>query len=400
MKVVILAGGFGTRISEESHLKPKPMIEIGEKPILWHIMKYYSEYGYHDFVICLGYKQYVVKEFFADYFLHTSDVTFDLANNRMEVHNNYSEPWKVTLVDTGLNTMTGGRVKRIQPYIGNEPFMLTYGDGVSNVDLKALVDFHRSHKKTATITTVNLGQSKGVLNIDDNNSVLSFREKDDNDGALINGGFMVLNPEVFDYLKDDAIEKILMNWEKYKKKNTIGIIGYKERTSGECVTSFSNSKIDKATLRQFYDSGLQGDTILVYRTDILKRYSFPQFKGEKFIPEAYLYDLLDQEGKLILIREALYVCEYLEDGYSANMAQLLYNNPQGYFCYINQRLKFDTTIKQKCADTIRYLAMAIAHSEKNIIKNSIYPVLTVGLYGAGYIFYFKRYRKFAIRNGK
>lgn len=203
-----------------------------------------------------------------------------------------------------------------------------------------------------------------------------------------------------DYLKDDAIEKILMNWEKYKKKNTIGIIGYKERTSGECVTSFSNLKIDKATLRQFYDSGLQGDTILVYRTDILKRYSFPQFKGEKFIPEAYLYDLLDQEGKLILIREALYVCEYLEDGYSANMAQLLYNNPQGYFCYINQRLKFDTTIKQKCADTIRYLAMAIAHSEKNIIKNSIYPVLTVGLYGAGYIFYFKRYRKFAIRNGK
>ena len=165
MKVVILAGGFGTRISEESHLKPKPMIEIGEKPILWHIMKYYSEFGYHDFVICLGYKQYVVKEFFADYFLHTSDVTFDLANNRMEVHNNYSEPWKVTLVDTGLNTMTGGRVKRIQPYIGNEPFMLTYGDGVSNVDLKALADFHKSHGKIATITTVNLGQSKGVLNI-------------------------------------------------------------------------------------------------------------------------------------------------------------------------------------------------------------------------------------------
>ena len=204
MKVVILAGGFGTRISEESHLKPKPMIEIGEKPILWHIMKYYSEFGYHDFVICLGYKQYVVKEFFADYFLHTSDVTFDLANNRMEVHNNYSEPWKVTLVDTGLNTMTGGRVKRIQPYIGNEPFMLTYGDGVSNVDLNALADFHKSHGKIATITTVNLGQSKGVLNIDENDSVLSFREKDDNDGALINGGFMVLNTEVFDYLKDDT----------------------------------------------------------------------------------------------------------------------------------------------------------------------------------------------------
>ena len=158
------------------------MIEIGEKPILWHIMKYYSEFGYHDFVICLGYKQYVVKEFFADYFLHTSDVTFDLANNSMEVHNNYSEPWKVTLVDTGLNTMTGGRVKRIQPYIGNEPFMLTYGDGVSNVDLNELVAFHKSHGKIATITTVNLGQSKGVLNIAEDNTVLSFREKDDNDG--------------------------------------------------------------------------------------------------------------------------------------------------------------------------------------------------------------------------
>ena len=147
MKVVILAGGLGTRISEESHLKPKPMIEIGGRPILWHIMKYYSEFGFHDFVICLGYKQYVVKEFFADYFLHTSDVTFDLANNKMEVHNNYAEPWKVTLVDTGLNTMTGGRVKRIQPYIGDEPFMLTYGDGVCNVDLKGLVDFHKSHER-------------------------------------------------------------------------------------------------------------------------------------------------------------------------------------------------------------------------------------------------------------
>ena len=159
MKVVILAGGFG------SHLKPKPMIEIGEKPILWHIMKYYSEFGFHEFVICLGYKQYVVKEFFADYFLHTSDVTFDLANNQMEVHNNYAEPWKVTLVDTGLNTMTGGRVKRIQPFIGQEPFMLTYGDGVCNVDLNALLEFHKKHGKIATITTVSLAQMKGVLDI-------------------------------------------------------------------------------------------------------------------------------------------------------------------------------------------------------------------------------------------
>ena len=204
MKVVILAGGFGTRISEESHLKPKPMIEIGEKPILWHIMKYYSEFGYHDFVICLGYKQYVVKEFFADYFLHTSDVTFDLANNSMEVHNNYSEPWKVTLVDTGLNTMTGGRVKRIQPYIGDEPFMLTYGDGVCNVDLKGLVEFHKSHGKTATITTVSIDQQKGVLDIGPDNTIRSFREKAASDGAIINGGFMVLNPEVFYYLEDDT----------------------------------------------------------------------------------------------------------------------------------------------------------------------------------------------------
>ena len=174
MKVVILAGGLGTRISEESHLKPKPMIEIGGRPILWHIMKYYSEFGFHDFVICLGYKQYVVKEFFADYFLHTSDVTFDLANNRMEVHNNYAEPWKVTLVDTGLNTMTGGRVKRIQPYIGDEPFMLTYGDGVCNVDLKGLVEFHKSHGKTATITTVSIDQQKGVLDIGPDNTIRSF----------------------------------------------------------------------------------------------------------------------------------------------------------------------------------------------------------------------------------
>ncbi len=203
MKVVILAGGLGTRISEESHLKPKPMIEIGGRPILWHIMKYYSEFGFHDFVICLGYKQYVVKEFFADYFLHTSDVTFDLANNKMEVHNNYAEPWKVTLVDTGLHTMTGGRVKRIQPYIGDEPFMLTYGDGVCNVDLEALVKFHKSHGRIATITTVNIGQQKGVLDIGPDNVIRSFREKSDSDGAVINGGFMVMNPQVFDYLKDD-----------------------------------------------------------------------------------------------------------------------------------------------------------------------------------------------------
>ena len=194
MKVVILAGGFGTRISEESHLKPKPMIEIGERPILWHIMKYYSQFGFHEFVICLGYKQYVVKEFFADYFLHTSDVTFDLANNQMEVHNNYSEPWKVTLVDTGLHTMTGGRIKRIRDYVGGETFMLTYGDGVADVDIAALLAFHKKHGKIATITAVNVGQKFGVLDVDGDNNINAFREKNDDDGSLINGGFMVMEP--------------------------------------------------------------------------------------------------------------------------------------------------------------------------------------------------------------
>lgn len=203
MKVVILAGGLGTRISEESHLRPKPMVEIGGKPILWHIMKYYSHFGFNDFIICLGYKQYMVKEFFADYFLHTSDVTFDLTNNSMKIHNNYAEPWKVTLVDTGLHTMTGGRIKRIQSYIGNEPFMLTYGDGVSNVDLDQLLETHKRHKKTATITTVNIEQMKGILDVEEDGSISAFREKDFKDSSLVNGGFMVLNPDIFDYLEDD-----------------------------------------------------------------------------------------------------------------------------------------------------------------------------------------------------
>lgn len=203
MKVVILAGGLGTRISEESHLRPKPMIDIGGMPILWHIMKHYSAYGYNDFIICLGYKQHMVKEFFADYFLYMSDVTFDIRNNQMEVHNKPADPWKVTLIDTGLHTMTGGRIKRVQKYIGDEPFMLTYGDGVSNVDLRELEAFHRSHGKIATITTVNLAQLKGVLDVDDNNQIISFREKQEDDGSLINGGFMMFNPEIFRYLKGD-----------------------------------------------------------------------------------------------------------------------------------------------------------------------------------------------------
>jgi glucose-1-phosphate cytidylyltransferase len=203
MKVVILAGGFGTRISEESHLKPKPMIEIGEQPILWHIMKMYSAYGYNDFVICLGYKSYVIKEYFADYFLHTSDVTFDLVHNEMMVHNNYAEPWKVTLIDTGLNTMTGGRVKRIQPYIGNEQFLLTYGDGVSDVNINELVNFHQHHGKLATMTAIQPDGRFGVLDIE-NDQIRAFREKNKNDSGWINGGFMVLQPEIFDYIDGDS----------------------------------------------------------------------------------------------------------------------------------------------------------------------------------------------------
>ncbi len=203
MKVVILAGGYGTRISEESQYKPKPMIEIGEKPILWHIMKYYSSYGYNDFIILAGYKQYVIKEYFADYFLHNSDITFDIAENKMIVHNNNSEKWKVTVVDTGLDTMTGGRIKRIKDYVGNEPFMLTYGDGVCNVDLDALKAYHEEHGKIATITVASIAQVKGILDVE-GGVIKSFREKDEMDGALINGGYMMFNPGIFDYLEGDS----------------------------------------------------------------------------------------------------------------------------------------------------------------------------------------------------
>ena len=200
MKTIILAGGFGTRISEESHLKPKTMIEIGGMPMLWHIMKIYSHYGFNDFVVCLGYKQYIVKEFFADYFLHTSDVTFDLAANNMIVHNVKAEPWKVTLVDTGLKTMTGGRIKKVQEYIGDEPFMLTYGDGVADVDINRLLEYHKSHGKLMTITAINIGQQFGALDVREDGVITAFREKHDLDGRVINGGFMVCQPEIFDYI--------------------------------------------------------------------------------------------------------------------------------------------------------------------------------------------------------
>lgn len=206
MKVVILAGGYGTRISEESHLKPKPMLEIGGKPILWHIMKEYSHYGYNEFIICCGYKQHIIKEWFANYYLHNSDITFDFTNeNRMEVHNNVAEPWKVTLVDTGLDTMTGGRVKRIQKYVGNETFMMTYGDGVCDINIQELVSFHKSHGKKATLTAAKEGQRFGMLEITDDKTVTAFREKNMDDGGRINAGYMVLEPSVFDLIDGDSI---------------------------------------------------------------------------------------------------------------------------------------------------------------------------------------------------
>jgi len=205
MKVVILAGGYGTRISEESHLKPKPMIEIGGKPILWHIMKEYSHYGFNEFIICCGYKQHIIKEYFANYYLYNSDITFDFSNaNKMVVHNNVSEPWKVTLIDTGLNTMTGGRVKRVQQYIGNETFMLTYGDGVSDIPIDKLLEFHEQQGKIATITAVSVGQRFGVLGIDNKDTITTFREKSDDDGDRINAGYMVLEPEIFNYIEGDS----------------------------------------------------------------------------------------------------------------------------------------------------------------------------------------------------
>lgn len=251
MKVVILAGGFGTRISEESHLKPKPMLGIGDRPILWHIMKEYSKYGFNDFIICLGYKAYVIKEYFADYYLHTSDVTFDIANNKMTVHNNYAEPWTVTLVDTGLHTMTGGRIKRIQKYVGNEPFMLTYGDGVSDVDISKLVEFHNSHDKIATMTAINAGQRFGVLVTDDNNNIKAFREKNmQTDGNWINGGYMVLNPEVFDYIRDD--DSVVFEKEPLENLAKDGqLMAYKHDGFWKCMDTLR----DKNQLEEMWNSG-------------------------------------------------------------------------------------------------------------------------------------------------
>lgn len=235
MKVVILAGGLGTRISEESHLKPKPMIGIGENPVIWHIMKYYSHYGFNDFIICCGYKSFVIKEYFASYYLYQSDVTFDFSNNNeMTLHNNVAEPWKVTLVETGTYTQTGGRIKKIQKYIGDETFMLTYGDGVSDVDINQLIQCHKDSGAFATITAVQPGGKFGVLDISNTGTINKFSEKSKEDGGWINGGFMVLQPDVFNYLNgDDALVFEKEPLEKLAKDGKLN--AYKHHGFWQCM---------------------------------------------------------------------------------------------------------------------------------------------------------------------
>ncbi len=250
MKVVLLAGGFGTRISEESEYVPKPMIKIGGMPILWHIMKEYSYYGFNDFIVCAGYKQHVVKEWFADYFLHTSDITFDFTEgNKMIIHDKHTEPWKVTVVNTGLYTMTGGRIKRIQKYVGDERFMMTYGDGVCDVDMNELLKFHEDHGKIATLTSVIIEQQKGVLEIGGDNAVRSFREKSAIDGSPINAGYMVFEPSVFDYIDGD--ETVLERDTLSRLADEGQLMSYKHSGFWQCM----DTKREKDVLEKIWAEG-------------------------------------------------------------------------------------------------------------------------------------------------
>jgi glucose-1-phosphate cytidylyltransferase len=249
MKVVILAGGLGTRISEETDVRPKPMVEIGGNPILWHIMKTYATQGFCEFVVCLGFKGYVIKEYFANLFLHQSDITIDLQNNKIEVHNRESDNWKITLVDTGRDTMTGGRIKRIKPYVGDERFMLTYGDGLSNVSIFDLLKFHELHGKIATVTSVKPDGRFGILDIDDNNQVNQFNEKSSDDVAWINGGFFVCEPSVFDLIEGDTT---IWEREPLEKLSTDGeLLGFKHHGFWKPMDSLK----DKNDLNAMWDSG-------------------------------------------------------------------------------------------------------------------------------------------------
>ncbi len=250
MKVVILAGGLGTRISEESQVRPKPMVEIGGRPILWHIMKMYSHYGFNDFIVCLGYKGQMIKEFFSNYYLHMSDVTFDFRdNNRTLTHQNIAEPWRVTLVDTGLHTMTGGRLARIREYIGNETFMMTYGDGVSNVDIRKLVEYHKTQGKTVTMTAVQPGGRFGVLNLDHgSDNIIGFVEKAVEDGGWINGGFMVLEPSIFNYVNGDSTVFEKDPLEQLSRDNEM--VAFKHHGFWHCMDTLR----DKFVLEEYWNS--------------------------------------------------------------------------------------------------------------------------------------------------
>jgi glucose-1-phosphate cytidylyltransferase len=250
MKAVILAGGFGTRLSEETSIKPKPMVEIGEMPILWHIMKIYSAHGINDFIICLGYKGYYIKEYFSKYYLHRSSVTFDLKNNTMEVHRNQTESWRVALIDTGINTMTGGRLKRVKDFVGNDAFCMTYGDGVNDIDISRLVEFHKSSGSYATLTAVQPPGRFGAFNLHhDNNRIESFKEKPQGDSAWVNGGFFVLEPDIFDFIKDDSTV-----WER-EPMESLAVQG---KLSAYRHTGFwqpMDTLRDKMALEQMWESG-------------------------------------------------------------------------------------------------------------------------------------------------
>ena len=249
MKVVILAGGLGTRLSEETDVRPKPMVEIGGKPIIWHIMKIYSSFGFNDFILCLGYKGYVIKEYFANYFLHQSDVVIDLSNNDMQILNSSTENWKITLVDTGMHTMTGGRIKRVQKYVNNEPFMLTYGDGISNVPIPDLLKYHQKQNKYVTLTAIPPVSRFGVLNINEEGSIFSFEEKPKGDDTWINGGFFVCEPEVFSYIKDDSEVWERNPLEQLAKQNQLG--AYKHYGFWRPMDTLR----DKVELNNLWDSG-------------------------------------------------------------------------------------------------------------------------------------------------
>lgn len=250
MKVVILAGGRGTRISEESQIKPKPMVELDGNPILWHIMKIYSYYGYNEFIICCGYKGYMIKEYFYDYYMHRSDITFDFSNNNnMIIHNNVAEPWKVTVVDTGLNAQTGARIKRIQKYLDDEPFMLTYGDGVSDIDIKALVKFHKDHGKTITMTAIQPGGRFGVMDIGDDDKVNRFTEKNKEDGGWVNGGFMVLDQRIFGSLADDP-DLIFERAPLEKAAREGELVAYKHNGFWQCMDTLR----DRIMLEELIES--------------------------------------------------------------------------------------------------------------------------------------------------